>query len=220
MGGKNRDMADRPRFACYDCQQKEAMENTVLAICEALGLDVDDAYKTEATRFESSIGIPYRDWQWEIGFRYNTATDSDTKGVCLKVDLRKEIDPSSFDDEAEYVRWMDLVYNLGIRLSMSLETAYTPLYDAIDRSAAVRATGRPFSEYVEAPPLFGVFSEQVLNDFGGVDELYDEPWYVATLTDGRTVVTDSHSLWSGSGWEPPIEATFIERAELRPDSLS
>lgn len=213
-------MADLPRFACYDCERKVAIEDTILEICEDLGLDIDEAYKTEAHRFDSNIGIPYRNWEWELGFRYNTTTGTDGNGVCLKIDLHRQIDPASFDDEAVYVEWMDLVYDLGVRPSMALEAAYTPLYDAVDRSRAVRVTGRPFSEYVDEPPLFGVFSEPVLADFGGVDGLYDDPWYTATLSDGRTVVIDSHPLWSQSDWEPPTEASYIEHAELGDNSLA
>jgi hypothetical protein len=114
---------------------------------------------------------------------------------------------------------MDVVFELVSRLAMSLEASYSPMLDALGREN-VHPTDRPISESVETPPLLGVFSTELLDEFGGVEGLYDDPWYVATLTDGRPLVIDSMPSWSKIdwsklGWDPPLEADYIETAEFR-----
>ncbi|WP_236044567.1 hypothetical protein [Haloarcula salinisoli] len=110
---------------------------------------------------------------------------------------------------------MDDVLELICRLAMSLEAEYVPLINAQEHGTSATPSGESISGTVSVPPPIGVYSATVLDGFGGVESLTEAPpWYVAELTDERTVVITTDEPWASGGWRPPTDAPYIERARF------
>lgn len=193
--------------------------DAALEACATTGFDTNSSsepFPPATGEHERAVKLPIDGWS--VTLRFDLDPDRDAKEPALTVGgFTHHIDQKTVESEEVHRERMDILFELLTRLAITLDTEYAAVTNTEGQANAITPTDRPFSDHVEAPPLLGVFSEGVLTDFGGVDGLYDEPWCVATLTDGRTVVIDSHSLWSQSGWEPPTEGPFIERAEKAGD---
>jgi|GEM_PF-1563611 hypothetical protein len=145
---------------------------------------------------------------------YTTDEDRKPKKPEAKLSsLDHSINPKWSDDTETYQRRMDDVLELVCRLAMALEAEYVPLINAQEHGMKATPSGRPISEAVSVPPPIGIYSPTVLDGFGGIESLTEEPpWYVAELTDGRTVVITTDEPWADGGWRPPTDAPYIERA--------
>lgn len=74
-------------------------------------------------------------------------------------------------------------------------------------------TDRPLAENVAELPIFGIYSESILDELGGVQAMFDRsPWYVATLLGGHTIVIQDDFPWNDKQWTPPGDADFLETA--------
>ncbi|WP_254763715.1 hypothetical protein [Natrinema marinum] len=96
-----------------------------------------------------------------------------------------------------------------------LERAGTdPLaHDSDSAKTAVDESDNGTIDGLEELPRMGVYSRDVLDEFGGVAAMFGSPpWYTASLEDGKTVVIESDTPWLDGGWRPPTEAAYLDDA--------
>jgi len=106
---------------------------------------------------------------------------------------------------------MNSIFGLLCRLSVTLDVDYAPLFTPEDRYAYPE--GRPFAEAIEELPRMGVYSAAVIDQFGGLDPMFDSPpWYTATLEDNKTVVVETEMPWLEGGWQPSTDADYLKNA--------
>lgn len=142
---------------------------------------------------------------------YSADEDRNAKKPAAKLSsLNHSINPKWSDDTETYQRRMDDVLELICRLAMTLEAEYVPLINAQEHGTSATPSGESISGTVSVPPPIGVYSSTVLDGFGGIESLTEaSPWYVAELTDERTVVITSEEPWASSGWRPPTDAPYL-----------
>ncbi|WP_408960149.1 hypothetical protein [Natrinema sp. 74] len=93
---------------------------------------------------------------------------------------------------------------------MALEVEYAPMLGFVD-PLQVWPTDRPLAENIEELPIFGIYSESILEEFGGLSEMFDGSlWYVAELPSGHTVVVRKDFPWNNR------EIELFERTEGLP----
>ncbi len=209
-------MPDRTgHVAFFDCEAASVDVDAVLETCTKRDFERGTAEQSDAREDVGKLErrLTYEHWHPRL-----TVYSDDEFGPAypdVDVALNQSLEVEAFEDSRAHQRWMDAVFLLVCRLTALLKPTYAPLYFTSGQYEAV-PDDRPIADNVQRPPPFGVYSPEVLADFGGVDSLFDgEPWYVAELQDGRTVVIESDSPWNESGWEPPEAADYIERAEIR-----
>jgi hypothetical protein len=112
---------------------------------------------------------------------------------------------------------MDVIFELTVRHAMDLNVEYLPLFGMENRAPGVMPDGVPLSDSIDEPPHFGVYEPDLLDALGGIKEFFDEPWYTARLTDGRTVVIRTAWPWGDDGWTPPTDAPYIDTTTLHAD---
>ncbi|ACV12201.1 conserved hypothetical protein [Halorhabdus utahensis DSM 12940] len=212
-------MVDGSLIALFYTSARDAeIFERALNVCKTIGFDLDDTsepFPPPSGEHARAVQVPVDGWS--VTFRFDLNPDRAVKEPSLTIGgFTDSIDPGSVESLETYCTRMDILFELLCRLAIRLETEYMVMADTEGRPNAVTPTGRPISDHVQRPPSFGVYSPEVLAEFGDVDNLFDaEPWYVAELEDGRTVVIESASPWNESGWEPPTDTDYIERAEIR-----
>ena len=199
--------------AFFDCEVSPVVVDEVLEVCAARDFEFMDAKDTpETVSGGLKRYLTYETWQPRITIY--SGEDVGPEFPDLDVSLNRSLKLDAFEDVHAHHRWMDAVFYLVCRLSMFGNPAYAPLYftSSPDRTLP---DDRPIAQSVEKPPCFGVYSPDVLADFGGTDELFQhEPWCVVELTNERTIIIGSPTPWNGSSWQPPTSAEFIEHTEF------
>ncbi|MCU4802741.1 hypothetical protein OB920_20475 [Halobacteria archaeon HArc-gm2] len=198
--------------AFYELDQAADVVDSVIDACSATGFDVDSLVAKDwyETQLESVI-VPHD--QWSINLEVNHSDERGPDELAVSLGLGSKIYPSSLDDAAGYQREMDALFELICRLAASVAAGYVALFDSERRAMGVVPTGRPIGDAVERPPIVGIYSADVLDQFDGLDGLYDSPpWYTATLPTGQTVVVESETPWVDGGWRPPTEAEYLQGA--------
>ncbi|WP_306054758.1 hypothetical protein [Natronococcus wangiae] len=121
------------------------------------------------------------------------------------------IKPAQATDEQAFRDRMDAVFELLCRLSATVDVDYAPLFCPEDRRAI--PNGRPIGETVEELPRIGVYDQEVIDQFGGLDAMFDPPpRYTATLDRDKTVIVETEQPWDQVNWRPPTDADFLENA--------
>lgn len=151
-----------------------------------------------------------------LELRFNLDEDRGPQDPPVRIRrLTHEVYPPYLPDGEGYADRMGDTFELLCRLADGLEVEYAAVANTVGRINAVVPDDRPIGEAIDGIPQIGVFSDDVLADLGGLDAAYEDPWYTARTTGGRTVVFESDDPWSFGDWEPPTDAEYLEEATLR-----
>lgn len=182
--------------------------------CEQAGFEVDPTHERTDTVGENEydkIDLRYKGGSFTLSF--NTADDRPPDEPLLNIGCGQKIYPSELYDSVDYPGLMDGILELFCRLATTLEADYAPLFDSEGRAAVPE--GRPIGESVEEIPPMGIYSQTVLEQFGGVEAMFEtSPWYTADLDGGLTLVIESEEPWQNGGWRPPTEAPYLNNASF------
>jgi len=83
---------------------------------------------------------------------------------------------------------------------------------------AIVPSDEPLADHIAIVPPIGIYSESLLQDFGGLAELFTEPrweysqppWRVGELDNGSLLVITHPRPWTDGGW---TESSYVN---LRP----
>lgn len=214
-------MSGTSMIAFYSSVSLEDVVGLATRVCDDVGFQVRNSSEPE---FESPdekslvLDIPYNGWA--ITLRFNLDEKREPNEPVLTLGELSTIFNTSDKNRGESPsQRADVLFELTCRLATALEAEYVPLIDMGGRANSVIPRGRPIGDTVEAVPRFGVFAASVIDQFGGLEKMYGDPWYTAKLDSGQTVVIESGSPWTDDAWEPPTDASFIEDAESRTASF-
>lgn len=200
-------------MAFYTSRAGESVINDAIAVCEDADFVVAEENKVDGEIVENQLGeifVEYNQWRFDLHFEDDKRPP---EAPLLMVGCGQKIYPTNADTEAEYQRKMEAIFELFCRLAVALDADYAPLFNPVGRSAMPE--GRPILDTIGELPRMAVYSDSILDDFGSINTLYDtDPWYTATLADGKTVVVETREPWADGGWHPPTEAAFIESASF------
>jgi len=195
-------------MAFYTSRSLDSVIGDTIATYEQAGFETDPDNKRVESGYHI-IEISYDSLQFRIQF--NLDEDQSPSEPVLSIGCGHKIKPAYSDDKAEYLDIMSSIFGLLCRLSATLDVDYAPLFTPEDRYAY--REGRPFAEAIEELPRMGVYSAAVIDQFGGLDAMFDSPpWYTATLEDGKTVVVETEMPWLKGGWQPPTDADYRKKA--------
>lgn len=191
----------------------EVVEDSYI-VCEQVGFEVDPSTEQTGTTGEyEHEKVRVRHKGYLFNFSFGTNEDRPPNEPALGVGCGQMVYPSELYDSAEYPDLMDGILELFCRLATTLKADYAPLFDSEGRAAVPE--GRPIGEAVEELPPMGIYSEAVLEQFGGVDAMFEtSPWYTADLNGELTLVIESEEPWQDGGWRPPTEAPYLSNASL------
>jgi hypothetical protein len=189
-----------------------AMEDA-LEQAEVAGFDIanseENPHAGGDTRY---LNVSYS--EWEFSFVFALEKNREPGQPLLRIDCGNKIYLSETDDRPAYRDLMDTLFELLCRLAVALDSDYAALFNPESRKAI--AHGRPFVDGITELPRMGVYSKEVIGQFGGFDALFDHtPWYTAMLDGDRTVVVDAESGWLEGPWQPPTEASYLTDASFR-----
>lgn len=189
-----------------------------LEVFEDLGFDV--AARERSSGLMSGfhyLDVPH-DQGWSVSIQVNEDDDLGADDSVLGLRLQHLVYPDRGQDGVSHEATMDVLFELVVRLAMALDLSYLAVFGMEQADGTVTPDGEPISESIDAPPRMGVYSSALLEALGGVDEFAsDDPWYVAELTDGRTVVIRTAWPWGDGGWSPPTGAEYLTSATLDSD---
>lgn len=196
-------------IAVFDIQSTNEAVNRVKDLGQEIGFEIrEDDARTMATG-TYLLPISYQNHSTNLMFRLDDERDEEAE-----ISFGRLLDTT--ENEAETHDTVEAIFELICKISTELNAAYTAMVHTEKRSMEVVPEDRPIPEAVETPPRLGVYAEDVLAGFGGVEGLFDhDPWYVAELEDGHTLVIESESTWGD--WRPPTEASYIRSAEFPTD---
>lgn len=204
---------------CYTAVPEGDIYEKTVDLCEDIEFDVENStepFPPASGEHARAVEIPYDDWS--VTLRFNLDPNREEKEPVLTVGgFTGHIYPPNRHDAQKYQQRMDVVFELVCRLSITLDADYLALADTEGRANEVVPTGRPIGEVLDTVPRMGVFSASVIEGLGGLDAMYTDPWYTATLESGQTLVIESADPWSAGDWVPPTDAPYIADAQLRTD---
>lgn len=201
----------------YECAAPDFETADLIDICARIGVDTDDVREeTSIDTDDIQISVPYDSWR--LMFKFPAGDTADLHPACLTCRLNNTFLAAEYGSSRPYAEWIDAVFELTCRLTMLTEAGYVPLYETTTRGYDALPREYPILGSIREPPEIGVFAPSTLDEDGGLDRLYDSPWYTAELADGRTAVVKSSSPW-GHEWEPPTEtdAEYITKSNFRQD---
>lgn len=190
--------------AVFDVDSPDTIIEDVTRICRDIGFDVNETDARELASGTYMLPISFESYSSRLLFRPDD--DRDEEAV---LSFGKLVDPEKGVEE-DYVA-VRAIFDLICRIASELDAAYISLVHTEKRSMEVVPDERPIPAAVETPPKLGVYSKAVLEGFGGVEGLFDhDPWYVADLEGGHTLVIENESPWGE--WRPPTDAPYIQSA--------
>lgn len=199
-------------MAFYTSRTDEEMRGAVVAACEEAGFSVAPENVIDGNIVDNELGeviIEYDQWRFDLHFEDDPQPDT----PALMIGCGQKIYPNAADDTGEYQRKMTAIYELLCRLAVAVDSDYAPLFNPVGRSAM--PTGNDIIETLAELPRMAVYSPEMLDDAGGVEALYQtDPWYTATLSDGKVVVIETQEPWADGGWRPPTEAEYMTVASF------
>ncbi|WP_209452231.1 hypothetical protein [Halosimplex halophilum] len=186
---------------------EDALEQAGLA-----GFDIENVEENPHAAGEATyLNVDYD--QWNFSFVFASEDDREPGQPLLRVDCGDTIYPSEADSSSAYRELMDGLFELLCRGAVALDVDYAALFNPESRNSI--AHDRPFIDGIEEFPRLGVYSGELVDEFGGVDSMFDpDPWYTATLAGDKFVVADAPSDWLGGPWQPPTEAEYLDHAEF------
>jgi hypothetical protein len=201
-------------MALYVGDGGEDVVERAFDVCRDAGFELDLDSEHESAVGEASYDkIPAQFGTWGVNLGFNLDAERPPSEPVLSVGCGQKIYPSRRDSDGKYQARMDTMFELLCRLAVALDVDYAPLFNPMGRVAVPE--DRPIADAIQELPRMAVYSPAVLEDAGGIGALYDtDPWYTATLADGKTVVVEAREPWADGGWHPPTEAAFIESASF------
>lgn len=190
-----------------DGAMADALEQAGLAGFDVANSEENPHAGGDATYLNSSYD------GWQFTFVFALAENREPGQPLLRVDCGNKIYPAETDDKSAYRELMDTLFELLCRVAMVLEADYAALFNPESRNAI--AHSRPFDDGIPELPRMGVYSENVIGQFGGLNALFERnsyPWYTATLDGDRIVVVDAEAGWLDGPWQPPTEAPYLTDA--------
>jgi len=195
-------------IAFYGIDSENRIIERSLESASVVGFEIEHASSLETMEKYEKVRVPYDDW--ELVFKWNKLSSRSMDEPVLSITIDEEYDSSVGSGGERDPSMMDIVFELVCQLSVSLDPDFVAWFNINDRMLDVLPDGRPYNKSVETIPRFGVYSPDVLDSFGGVDELFDgEPWYVAELSNRSTLVIETSSPWGDSGWHPPNDINSL-----------
>ncbi|AGB30396.1 hypothetical protein Natpe_0466 [Natrinema pellirubrum DSM 15624] len=186
------------------------------AVCTAVGLAVERIPTEQPTANPDSSVLLVSGDEWDFEIRLESDADSSAPAPEIVIAGTPWFDnpwERGVEDD-EYQRRVDRLFEVICRLTMALEVDYAPMLGFVD-PLQVWPTDRPLAENIAELPIFGIYSESILEDFGGRSEMFDGSlWYVAELPSGHTVVVQADFPWNRKDWTPPRDADFLETTSV------
>jgi hypothetical protein len=204
-------------IAVYPNETPPDAVSRTLDVSDATGLDVSDVNPDESGIDDRYREISVSRNRGSLRCQFNLNDDHSPDEPLLSLGgLSDTVHPQQAQNDGNYDEWMDIVFELVCRLATELGADYAAWLNTARGPMASVPKERPIGEAIERVPVFGVYSTAVLEDLGGVDELFGaEPWYVADIDGERTLVIESEQPWVEGGWRPPTEAVYLDHAEFR-----
>lgn len=197
-------------IAFYTSRPPDDIVDNALSACTRAGFEVDEGsegMEKTGTEEYTTFNIYYDDEHFNIGFNFDG--DRPPSEPVLSIRCGHVIKPTKTTDERAFRDRMSAVFELLCRLAVTLDVDYAPLFSPEDRRAILK--GRPIAENVEELPRIGVYDQAVVDQFGGLESMFDRPpWYTATLEGNKIVVAETERPWDRVDWQPPTEANFLE----------
>lgn len=135
----------------------------------------------------------------------------------LTMSFKDWLEPSNWENTEEYEQFFDDCIELICRLATGFSADYVPVCTRVNRTE-VLPLEPPLADHIDKIPPIGVYSESLLQEFGGLVGLFKEPrweassppWRVGELDDGSLLVITHPKPWTDGGW---TESSFVN---LRP----
>jgi len=162
-----------------------------------------------------SMNIPHKDKHFNISL--SLEGDIDPHKPILTMSFKDWLDPSSWEKTNGYCEFFDSCLELVCRLATGFSADYVPVCTRVNRTE-VLPLETPLADRIDQIPQIGVYSQSLLNEFGGLAGLFEEPrwegsrlpWRVGELDDGSLLVITHPRPWTDGGW---TESSYVD---LRP----
>ena len=134
--------------------------------------------------------------------------------LVLLVNFREHLSPSYWEKNNHYREFFDASINLLCELSTILNSEYVGLLSESEYDTIVPSNS-PIYENIDKISRIGIYSESLLQDFGGLAGLFEEPrweypqppWRVGELDDGSLLVITHPKPWIDGGW---TESSYLD----------
>ncbi|WP_276302696.1 hypothetical protein [Halorussus lipolyticus] len=162
-----------------------------------------------------SMNIPHKDKNFNISL--NLEGDLDPHEPVLTMSFKDWLDPSNWENTKGYSKFFDICIELVCRLATGFSADYVPVCTRVNR-AEVLPLEPPLADHIDQIPQIGVYSQSLIDEFGGLAGLFEEPrweasrppWRVGELDDGSLLVITHPKPWTDGGW---TESSYVD---LRP----
>lgn len=133
------------------------------------------------------------------------------------VNFAEHLRPYNWEEDEQYREFLDASIELLCRLFNLSNAEYVSLFTDSDYNTTV-PSDLPLADQIDKVPRIGIYSESLLQDFGGLAGLFKEPrweysqppWRVGELDNGSLLVITHPRPWTDGGW---TESSYVD---LRP----
>lgn len=207
-------MREENQMAFYGCKNVEESDELIIAALQSTAFDVEDLWKEERGDPWDADTIFHIQFEGrEMPFFLYDPMTFDRPMPLLSVGLRLPISPDQFEDAELHEKWLNTVVNTLSSLSIALNSEYAPIHITGKEGKPIPES-KPLWQSVNELPEIGVYSQGFIENLGGLESAFDDPWYVAHLTDGSVLVIRDDEPWADEGWTPPREAEYIDHATI------
>ena len=181
--------------------------------CTRLGFS-NDWSETETTDELHTYKTRFYNRTISLTFDFGAETEPN---LVLLVNFREHLSPSYWEKNNRYQEFFDASIELLCELSIIFNSEYVGLLTESEYNTIV-PSDLPISEHINKVPRIGIYSESLLQEFGGLAELFTEPrweysqppWRVGELDNGSLLVITHPRPWTDGGW---TESSYVD---LRP----
>lgn len=174
----------------------------------------NDWSETETGNELRSFKTSYNSKTINITFDYESNI---SPHLVLIVNFREHLSPLNWKKDNKYKKFFDTSTDLLCRLYDVSNANYMGVFTKSEYDTFV-PSDLPLIDYIEKIPPIGIYSESLLQDFGGLAGLFKEPrweyskppWRVGELENGSLLVITHPRPWTDGGW---TDSSYVD---LRP----
>ncbi|MBX0288465.1 hypothetical protein EGH22_19210 [Halomicroarcula sp. F28] len=165
-----------------------------------------DAAEKTGFNITTEKDVPEGDWlhlnadynNTTVWFELSLSSDRERHKCILVLGLEDVLFPSNWSDGQNYAEFVAAVVDLACELAAAYDAEYVPLASEFDYKE-VTPTDMPFADHIEHEPNLAVYSESLLAELGGFEELYGgAPWRYAEMDSGHVVAMTEDGPWRNS----------------------
>lgn len=179
--------------------------------CAQAGFDPDWT-KDEGESDSKSYWTTYE--RRAISLMFSLGAEPQSNGRILNIGFQDHLYPSNWDEPERHQEFFDSCIELICRLADVCVADYMGLFTS-PRYDEIIPSNLPLAEHIDKVPPIGVYSESLLQNFGGLSGLFKEPcweypqppWRVGELDNGSLLVITHPKPWTDSGW---TESSYID----------